>query len=449
MFMLESHLSAPQSRVIAQVQAAAAELAVNVFLTGGALRDMLAGFPIVEIDFTVEGSGIKLGRAVAASSGAQILDTDENRKSALLLFDGGVRVSIGMARQEKFPKPGAKPQVKPCTIHEDLRGRDFTVNSIALSLNAASRGLLLDPNNGVGDIERKELRTVTNFTLYDDPIRLLRLHRFKVRLGLTVVDRTLAQYANSREAELETKITPAALLDELRRIASEQNVGELVRVLNEEKLLPLFSPALKGDRVNLEGIVLLDQAKHLIPFGADLQVEHLGVFLSVLAEKLTPAERLTMVKHLGMSDELAEQWLTMDARSRKLEKNLKAPKLQKPSALYNVLVKAPGDQIMFLLVQSEERLVQDRIRNYLEKYLPMALEVTDGDVLALGVAAGTPKFEKAKAELIATRLDAKPKKLPDPEDLAAEAPPEPPPPTKPLVQAPPFPSMHAFARSKV
>lgn len=438
MFMMESHLSAHQSRVITQVQAAAAESGVNVFLTGGALRDMLAGFPIVEIDFTVEGHGIKLGKAVAAATGAQIVDTDENRKSVQMLFEGGVRGSIGMARQEKFAKPGGKPQVQASTIHEDLRGRDFTINSIALSLNAASKGLLLDPNNGVGDIERKELRTVTNFTLYDDPIRLLRLQRFKVRLGFTVGDRTLAQYANSREAALETKIAPAALLDELRRIASEQNVGELVRILDEEKLLSLFSSALAGPRVNLAGIVKLEKAKQLIPFGAELQIEHLGVFLSVLTEKLTPQEKDAMVQRLGMDEVLAEQWLKIEARTKKLERELKAPKLQKASALYGVLSKAQGDQMLFLLVRSAERLVQDRIRNYFQKYLPMALEVTESDVLATGVAAGTPKYEKARAQLIATRLDARPKKIPIPEPVVPEEPPPPPPPPPPT---------HAFARS--
>ena len=79
------------------------------------------------------------------------------------------------------------------------RGRDFTINSIALSLNPASRGLLLDPNNGVGDLERRELRAVSNYTLYDDPIRLLRMLRFKVRLGFTIEERTKMQYDNARE----------------------------------------------------------------------------------------------------------------------------------------------------------------------------------------------------------------------------------------------------------
>ena len=158
-----------------------------------------------------------------------------------------------MARQEKYAKPGGKPTVKPATIHEDLRGRDFTINSIALSLNPASRGLLLDPNNGVGDLERKELRAVSNYTLYDDPIRLLRMLRFKVRLGFTIEERTKMQYDNAREAQLETRITPEDLLEELRHIANEPNCADIVKVLEEEKLLHLFSPDLAGAKLNHAG----------------------------------------------------------------------------------------------------------------------------------------------------------------------------------------------------
>ena len=190
MFMLESHLSSDQSRVVAEVQAAATHANLNIFLTGGTMRDMLGGFPMLELDFTVEGNAPKLAQTVAKKTGAKLLETDDNRKSAKLLFPGGVHATIAMARQEKYSKPGVKPAVKPATIHEDLRCRDFTINSIALSLNPASRGLLLDPNNGVGDLERKELRTVTNYTLYDDPVRLLRLLRFKVRLSFNIEERT-------------------------------------------------------------------------------------------------------------------------------------------------------------------------------------------------------------------------------------------------------------------
>jgi tRNA nucleotidyltransferase/poly(A) polymerase len=432
MFMLESHLSSSQSQAVTQIQAAASEAGFSVFLSGGALRDMLAGLPIVEIDFTVEGNAIKLAKAMAAKVRAEILDVDENRKYALLRFPTGVRVSIGMARVEKFAKPGSKPQVQPASIHEDLRGRDFTMNSIALSLNPASRGLLLDPNNGVGDIAQHELRTVSSYTLYDDPVRLLRLQRYRVRLGFNIVERTVAQYANAREAQLETKISPAALLDELKKIASEMNIADLVRVLDEEKLLTLFSPALTGAKINTAGLQKLQKAKQLASVGIDLQVDQLSLFLNILTEKLSPAERTAMADHLGMEKETIDAWHKLDARAKKLEKDLKSPKLQKPSHLYNLLSKAAGELILYLLVRSGERLVQDRIKNYLQKYLPAAQEITDREVLATGVQPGTPKFEKARAELIATRLDARPKKAP-------------PPPEEPIPVVPP--PTHAFVRS--
>src|SRR5579872_7376696 len=286
MFMLESHLSADQARVVSEIQAAATQANMNVFLTGGAMRDMLGGFPILDIDFTVEGNALKLLPAITKKSGAKVLWEDDNRKLAALAFPSGVKATLGMARQEKYAQPGAKPAVRPASIHEDLRGRDFTINSIALSLNPASRGLLLDPNNGVGDLERKELRSVSNYTLYDDPIRLLRLLRFKVRLGFTIEERTKMQYDNAREAQLETHIPASDLLDELRHIAQEPNCADIIKVLEEEKLLGLFSKDLTGGKLNHAGLQKLQKARQQVPFGVDIHLESMGLFLYFLTEKM-------------------------------------------------------------------------------------------------------------------------------------------------------------------
>ena len=157
MFMLDSHLTAEQSKAVAAVRDGAESANLNLFLTGGAMRDMMGGFAIRDLDFTVEGGSVKFARTIAQKTHAEILSVDELRKSVELVFPGKVTASISMARLEKFPKPGGKPQVQPATIHDDLRGRDFTVNAIALSLGKASRGLLLDPANGLGDLSRKEL----------------------------------------------------------------------------------------------------------------------------------------------------------------------------------------------------------------------------------------------------------------------------------------------------
>lgn len=425
MFMLESHLSAAQNRVVAEVQTAAGHLNASVFLTGGALRDMLGSFPIHGIDFTVEGSAAKLAREVAKTAGVEILSTDESRKSVHLVFPGGVRSEIGMARVEKYGKPGGKPQVQPASIHEDLRGRDFTVNSIALSLNPASRGLLLDPNNGAGDLQRRELRTVSNYTLYDDPIRLFRLLRLKVRLGFTIEERTQMQYQNAREAELEKKIPPAALLDELRSIASEPDPGEVLQVLEQEKLVQLFSPALEAGKLNLAGFQKLHKIKQLVPFGAELRVDDLSLFWNVLSEKLTPKERAAVASQLGIPKVELDAWQKLETRAKKLEKDLAGAKLNRPSLVYGVLAKAPGELIFYLALRSPQRVVQDRIRNYFQKYLPSALEITEKELSAAGVEPSSAKFEKKREELIAKHLDARPKKVPPPEAEAAPPAPAP------------------------
>jgi len=419
MFMLESHLSADQARVVSEVQGAATHANMNVFLTGGAMRDMLGGFPIVDIDFTVEGNALKLLPAIVKKAGAKVLWEDDNRKLASLAFPSGVKATVGMARQEKYPQPGAKPTVRPASIHEDLRGRDFTINSIALSLNPASRGLLLDPNNGVGDLERKELRAVSNYTLYDDPVRLLRVLRLKVRLSFNIDERTKMQYDNAREAQLETRIPREDLLEELRHIANEPNCADVVHLLEQEKLLHLYSTALEGAKLNMPGLQKLQKARQTVPFGVDIHLESMGVFLYFLTEKMPAKDSAAFTKHIGLTKREIEQWQKLESRSKSLEKSLKSAKLQKPSLVYSLLSKAPGDQMLFLLAHSSERLVHDRIKNYLQKYLPAAQEITEADVVAAGAKPGTPKFQKVREELILTRLDARPKKVPPPPVVGA------------------------------
>jgi tRNA nucleotidyltransferase/poly(A) polymerase len=420
MFMLESHLTPDQSRAAAQVQQFAAEANMNLFLTGGAMRDMVGGFPIRDLDFTVEGNAVKLGKTIAAKTGAEILEADENRKSIELKFPGDVTVGIGMARQERFSRPGAKPSVQPATIHEDLRGRDFTVNAIALSLNRASRGLILDPTNGVGDIEHKELRAVSNYSLYDDPARILRLIRFKVRLGYVIAERTAMQYQNVREAALETKIAPESLRHELLAIANDPSAGEILQALEQEKLIQLFSPGLEGPKLNLPAFAKLHKARQIAPFGAEFPVDNMALFLYFVTEKLNPKERTALIKNCALEKADLSGWQKLEAASKKLEKELKSAKYQRASKLYALLSEAPGEQVLFLLVKSGERIVIDRIKNYLQKYLPAAQEITDKDVIAAGGQPGTPKGEKLRAELIAKRLDSRPKKIvPPPEEIAS------------------------------
>lgn len=432
MFILENHLSVEQRAVLDLVQQAAAAANFSLFLTGGALRDMLGGFPIRDLDFTIEGPALKFARDLARKHRAEITAQDDLRKSAEIVFPSMARCAISMARTERYPKPGAKPQITPATIHDDLRCRDFTINAIALSLNRASRGLLIDPTNGAGDIERKELRAVSPYALSDDPVRLLRLIRFRARLGFAVEERTWQQFLNARESGVQKLIPARLLFHELHHITLEPNPGDVIAALDQEKLLTLFSPALTGAKINLPAFQKLAQAKAMIPFGAPFPVDWYAIVMFCLTARLVPKEKAALLSATGMTKAEAAPWEKLEASARKLENALKSPKLHRASQSYAILSKAPGEQILHLFIASPHRVVHDRIKNHLTRCLSVAMEVTDAEVAeASGLEPSHPKFAKAREERIAAHLDGrirKPAPPPEPE-------PEPvPPPRSPIVR---------------
>jgi tRNA nucleotidyltransferase/poly(A) polymerase len=423
-YILESHLGPDQNRVLSEVMAAAGEANLNLFLTGGAMRDMLAGFRIRDLDFVVEGAALKLAKTVAGRCGATIVSEDENRKSAELEFPTGVTAQIAMSRQEKYPRAGGKPQVSSATIQEDLRGRDFTCNAIALSLNKTSRGLLLDPLNGLADIERHELRAVSAYGFYDDPTRLLRLVRLGVRLGFTVEERTAMQVANAREAEVEKTIAPAALGTELKLIGVEDGAAAIIEGLAQAGLLELFSPALAEGDAHRAGLAKFDKIVHLLPDSIENRAARLAPFLVALTEKLSPRDRQALAKRLEFSKADLNHWLQLETRAKKLAATLRSPRLRKPSQVYQAISSAAPDQVMFLMYASPLKPVQDRLRAYFQKYLPAVEQITPEEWAT--VEAKPARMQKAREEFIANRLDRRPPRIPVPE-------PPPPPPPDPIM----------------
>src|ERR1700680_4107370 len=172
-YTLETRLSPDQQKAVSLVVDAAKAAGMNVYLTGGAIRDIITGFPIRDLDFTVQGNALKLQKELERA-GAVVGDADDENRALLVTLPGGVRAEIAMARSERYDKPGKPPQIAPATIIDDLRRRDFTINAMGLSLNEGSRGLLMDPFNGVADIEAKVIRVLHNYAFLEDPSRVIR-----------------------------------------------------------------------------------------------------------------------------------------------------------------------------------------------------------------------------------------------------------------------------------
>src|SRR5205807_136105 len=206
MFLLESRLSPEQRAVMLRVQELSAALGFNVYLTGGTVRDLVTGASLRDLDFTVEGNPSKIAHELE-KGGAKILHEDEKLRHVELLFAGDCEGSISAARDDHYVRPGTRPEIRWSTIMEDLRRRDFSLNAIAISLNPASRGLLLDPTNGLSDIERAEVRALTIHSFTNQPVRLLRVLRYAARMGFKIEQRTQEWFDLAIERNLQETIT--------------------------------------------------------------------------------------------------------------------------------------------------------------------------------------------------------------------------------------------------
>src|SRR5258706_238837 len=222
MFLLESRLSPEQRAVMLRVQELSAAIGFNMYLTGGTVRDLVTGASLRDLDFTVEGNPSKIANDIE-KVGVRIISEDEKFRHVEVLFAGDCEGSISAARDDHYVRPGTRPEIRWSTIMEDLRRRDFSLNAIAISLNPASRGLLLDPTNGLSDVERAEVRALIIHSFTNQPVRLLRVLRFAARMGFKLEQRTQEWFDLAIERDLHHTITPEDAGTELRSLAREAN----------------------------------------------------------------------------------------------------------------------------------------------------------------------------------------------------------------------------------
>src|ERR1700761_4138352 len=192
-YTMETRLTPDPLRAVNVVQDVSRAHDMNLYVTGGTVREFLTGFPIRDLDFTVEGNPQKLQKDLERQN-VRIESWDEDYRILRVLFPGNVRGEIDMAHTERFEKTGKPPIIASAGISEDLRRRDFTVNAMALSLNPGSRGLFLDPTNGAADVELKLIRVLHNYSFLEDPSRLIRATRFAQRWHWEFEERIKARY---------------------------------------------------------------------------------------------------------------------------------------------------------------------------------------------------------------------------------------------------------------
>ncbi len=234
--------------IFRQISRLADEQGVRAFVVGGYVRDHYLRRPSTDIDVVVVGSGIALAEALGRELRTKV--SVFKTFGTAMVRARGIEVEFVGARKESYRRDSRKPEVEPGTLEDDQRRRDFTINAMAWSLNGDTFGELVDPFDGMSDLEDCIIRTPCDpdVTFSDDPLRMMRAVRFAAQLGFTIEEETFD--AISRNAERIRIVSRERIAVELNKIVLSPVPSMGFELLEMTGLLKLIFPELH----NLKGV---------------------------------------------------------------------------------------------------------------------------------------------------------------------------------------------------
>ena len=348
--VIDKHLS---SRTFRQVSEAADELGLEAYVIGGYVRDIFLRRPSKDIDIVAVGSGIELAKAVARKMGRNAhLSVFKNFGTAQVKL-GDIELEFVEARKESYTRDSRKPIVEDGTLEDDQNRRDFTINALALCLNASRYGELVDPFDGLGDMDRLTIRTPLDpdITFSDDPLRMMRAVRFATQLGFDIDPVTFE--AIERNKERIDIISRERIIDELNKIILSPRPSVGFVLLDACGLLPIIFPelhALKGVETK-EGIGHKDNFSHTLMVLDNLScnTDNLWLRWSALLHDIAKPATKRFDQRLGWTfhnhNFIGEKMLPGIFRRMKLPLNEKMKYVQKMVSLHMRPIALADDEV--------------------------------------------------------------------------------------------------------
>ena len=424
-YLLENRLSPAQKKAIQLVRDAAREAGMTVFLAGGAVRDLTTGSSVRDLDLTVQGNATKLKKSLE-KHGAKLWGEYEPTRTLFFWFPGSVRVEVSSARREEYPKPG-KPVYHWAPILEDLRRRDFTANAMAISLNEGSYGLLLDPLNGMADIEARHLRLVSSYGFIEDPSRLLRATRLKTRLGWELDERTQIRYEDAK-GENMIEAMPAHLKGyELEEIGHEEDGLRALKALESEGWMKHIFPAWTVAKADTHAL------DHLREFYYQLLMQGVHPDISapqmeLLTGKMQPKD-IAALKKTFIRPGFVEQWNHLEAEAKEFTKVFTGKEAATPSATWKLLTSYQPEAILWLAHTGKGAAIQNKFKNFFTVWPEARQKVPVALMQEMRITPEIERYEELLRELFFQLIDGK---LQTDEEMRAflepYSPPAPPPP---------------------
>jgi tRNA nucleotidyltransferase (CCA-adding enzyme) len=367
----------------------ASSMGYNVYLVGGIVRDMILRIDNLDIDLVVEGDGIAFARAFSRSIGARYAAHDKYKTAVITLPDGN-HIDVATARLEYYKTPGSLPIVEQSTLKLDLYRRDFTINTMAVSLNPQRFGELIDFFGAQRDIKEKRIRVLHAMSFVEDPSRILRAVRFEQRYGFALGKQTTALVHAAVKSGLLRSVPGRRISYEIRQMLSEDDPIRGMERLKELGVLSAIHPGLTFTPQVREYFVRVKET--LLWFTMLFTREAYRswfVYLLAMVDQMKPRKIIEICQRLGLTDEEVRGILSSQAKVHTILRDLASIRPIRPSDVVKILDGARLEEILFAMSKTRSPEIRELISAYITTWRSYKPPVSGRDLLALG-------FEKGK-----------------------------------------------------
>lgn len=390
--------------VLEELGSIADEMGYAVYLVGGSVRDLFLRRENLDLDVVVEGEGTEFAKRVARGRDDVRVRTHTKFKTAKLIFGHGLVIDIATARLEYYQAPASLPIVELSSLKLDLYRRDFTINTLAVSLNKNGFGRLVDFFDGMRDIKDKAIRVLHNLSFVEDPTRVLRAVRFEQRFGFKIGKFTEGLIKNAVKIEAFSRLSPTRLFGEFRQMMEEERARHCIRRLDELKLLPQFHPALRLEPKALE---LLEQVEEALAWYRlsflDQPLRQWVVYFLALADQLGRSQVEQFMDRLGMTVKLKNELLANGGAALSALNQLQRSR-HRPSQVYGLLSPLRPEYLLFVMAKATREWAKRAVSTYLTRDSRVRPVLGGDDLIAMGFEPG-PAFRRILDRILAARLD--------------------------------------------
>lgn len=401
--MMEERLPTKILAILRLAGQIADNLGSTVYCVGGFVRDFFLQVPNFDLDLVVEGNGEELAAGLAERLGGK-QRIHERFRTAVVSLPDGTKIDVATARTEYYEFPAALPRVEKSSIREDLYRRDFTINTLAIYLNADRFGELIDYFGGRRDLEQGIIRILYNLSFVEDPTRILRAIRFEQRYSFTIEPDTLRFAIDAIERRMLGKLSYKRILHELILILSEKDPGNSLDRMKEIGLWKYILPEVKLEhlnRVTLKriSIVVVWLEERYYPANVKSWLVYILVLLARLSDDEVQGvlERYPFDNHAIRAIKESRQ---VPAVAQFLTDNNHLAAHQ----IDEMLGEWTQENIVYLLLLVREEAAWNNLVHYLDRKERVRIEINGNDLKGMGIKEG-PVYRMIFDKLYQLKLD--------------------------------------------